>query len=340
MKTLTFSNWMKIVLFLFALLIAAILLSLSLGSVRIGVKEVVDVLLFRVKEGTDAVIILKIRLPRILNAAVVGGALATAGAVFQALLRNPLADPYILGMSGGAALGAIAAIVLGLDMALGGFPLLPLFAFLGGAVSIYLIYSVASSRGKISIHSLLLIGVIFNAFFTALILFIMSVVDYQKIGDIVFWLMGSLSSPSPVLLGIVSLAVFTGCLLLFFKAKDFNLICLGEEPASQLGVDLEKTKKATFFAASLITGAAVSVSGLIGFVGLIIPHALRLVIGSDYRLLIPSSFLFGAVFLILADTIARVIIAPTEIPVGVITALCGGPFFLWLLKRNEKRPFF
>jgi iron complex transport system permease protein len=340
MKTLTFSNWIKVVLFLFALLITAILLSLSLGSVRIGVKEIVDILLFRMKEGTDAVIILKIRLPRILNAAVVGGALATAGAVFQALLRNPLADPYILGMSGGAALGAIAAIVLGLDMALGGFPLLPLFAFLGGAISIYLIYSVASSRGKISIHSLLLIGVIFNAFFTALILFIMSVVDYQKIGDIVFWLMGSLSSPSPVLLGIVSLAVLIGCLLLFFKAKDFNLICLGEEPASQLGVNLEETKKATFFAASLITGAAVSVSGLIGFVGLIIPHALRFIIGSDYRLLIPSSFLFGAVFLILADTIARVIIAPTEIPVGVITALCGGPFFLWLLKRNEKRPFF
>jgi iron complex transport system permease protein len=340
MKSLTFERWLKIFLVLFFLLIATMIVSLSQGSIRIGLKEIIDILFLRTTEGTEAVILLKIRLPRIVNAAIVGGALATAGAVFQALLRNPLADPYILGISGGAAFGAILAIVLGLDIIIGGFSLLPVFAFIGGAVSIYMIYAIAKSRGRISVHSLLLIGVIFNAFFTALILFITSIVDYHKIGDIVFWLMGNLSSPSFFTLLLISIYVLTGSLILFFRAKEFNLICLGEETASQMGVDLEKTKKVTFFAASLITGAAVSVAGLIGFVGLIVPHAVRFIVGSDYRLLLPASFFSGAIFLILADMVARVLIAPTEIPVGVITALCGGPFFLWLLKRNEKNPFF
>ena len=196
MKSLTFERWLKIFLVLFFLLIATMIVSLSQGSIRIGLKEIIDILFLRTTEGTEAVILLKIRLPRIVNAAIVGGALATAGAVFQALLRNPLADPYILGISGGAAFGAILAIVLGLDIIIGGFSLLPVFAFIGGAVSIYMIYAIAKSRGRISVHSLLLIGVIFNAFFTALILFITSIVDYHKIGDIVFWLMGNLSSPS------------------------------------------------------------------------------------------------------------------------------------------------
>lgn len=340
MKSLTLEKWLKVFLVLFFLLIAAMVISLSQGSIRIGLKEIIDILFLRTTEGTEAVILLKIRLPRIVNAAIVGGALATAGAVFQALLRNPLADPYILGISGGAAFGAIVAIVLGLDVIIGGFSLLPVFAFVGGAVSIYMIYAIAKSRGRISVHSLLLIGVIFNAFFTALILFITSIVDYHKVGDIVYWLMGNLSSPSFFVLLLIAVYVLTGSLILFLKAKDFNLICLGEETASQMGVDLEKTKKITFFAASLITGAAVSVAGLIGFVGLIVPHAVRFIVGSDYRLLLPASFFSGAIFLILADTVARVLIAPTEIPVGVITALCGGPFFLWLLKRNERKPFF
>jgi len=340
MKSLTFTSWLKPILILFLLLIVTMLISLSLGSVRIDLKEIIHILSFQVKEGTDATILLKVRLPRILNAAIVGGALAISGAVFQALLRNPLADPYILGISGGSAFGAIVAIVLGLDIVLGEFSLLPIFAFLGGAITIYIIYSIARSRGKVSIYSLLLIGVIFNAFFAALIMFITSIVDFNKVGDIVFWLMGNITSPSFFVLGVISLYVFIGSLLLFFRAKEFNLICLGEESASQMGVDLEKTKRITFFAASLITGAAVSIAGLIGFVGLIVPHAVRLILGSDHRLLIPSSFLSGAIFLVIADMLARNIIAPTEIPVGVITALCGGPFFLWLLKRNEKRPFF
>lgn len=340
MKSLTFTSWLKPVFILSFLLLLAVLLSLSLGPVRIGLREFINIIFFQTGEGTHATILLKIRLPRVLNAAIVGGALAVSGAVFQALLRNPLADPYILGISGGSAFGAVIAIVLGLDIVFGGFSLLPLFAFLGGVVSIYMIYSIARSRGKISIYSLLLIGVIFNAFFAALIMFITSLVDFNKLGDIVFWLMGRVTSPSFLVLGIIAFCVTGGGLLLFFRSREFNLICLGEESASQMGVDLEKTKRLTFFAASLLTGAAVSIAGLIGFVGLIIPHAVRIVIGSDHRLLIPASFLSGAIFLVLADTLARNLIAPTEIPVGVITAICGGPFFLWLLKRNEKKPYF
>jgi len=282
-------------------------------------------------DPAEKTILLSIRLPRILLAASVGAALSLSGVVFQAILRNPLADPYILGISGGAALGAVIGIIIGAGFVPLGIPGL---AFLGALVTIILIFGVSESKSGHPGNTLLLTGVIINAFFSALIMFSVSLSSSDRLHSVLFWLMGDLSMAEGNEAALVGMAMILGFLVLFSLARPLNLLILGEETAMQLGVNAKRTKKILLATASLITAAAVSVSGTIGFIGLVIPHLLRLMLGADHRLLLPSSALFGAAFLVMADTIARTVMAPVELPVGVVTALCGAPYFLYLLHRR------
>jgi len=276
------------------------------------------------------------RLPRILLGVVVGFALSSGGVAFQSLLRNPLADPYILGVSGGAALGSVLAVSLDLP-----FTWVSSLAFLASLLTLLLIYWVAQTKGRLPVHTLLLTGVIFNAFTFALIMFINSLTTFEQAHRIWYLMVGSLESESYGKILTVGIFVLVGFFILFFNSGKMNLIATGEESARYLGLDVEKFRKQIFFAASLMIGATVSLSGLIGFVGLFIPHMVRLTLGSDHRLLLPASALFGATFIVLADLMARTLLSgaayQTQLPVGVITALVGGPFFVYLVKRPGSR---
>jgi iron complex transport system permease protein len=319
------------------LLMGIILVSLSLGAARVGTAHVLRVLTYHVihsgiPAGPEDLIILSVRLPRILLAGLVGAALAVAGCSFQALLRNPLADPYILGVSSGSALGAVSAILAGLSTASFG---MPLASFLGAIVTVMLVFHVGKVGRGLHTNTLLLAGVIISAFFSAIIMFLISVAQNEDLSKIVFWLMGDFSFSTYHFILIILPYVLGGIAVLYSYARGFNLIVMGEETAVQLGMDVERLKKIAYVFASLITAAAVSVCGLIGFVGLIIPHAVRMLFGPDHRLLIPASALVGASFLICSDTIARTIAAPTELPVGAVTATFGAPFFIYLLKRRK-----
>ncbi len=255
------------------------------------------------------------------------------GVIFQALLRNPLADPYILGISGGAAVGAISGIVIGA----GSFYLgVPLLAFCGALVTVFLLFLVASgARGALMDNSLLLTGVVINAFFAAAILFFLSIVGSMELHSITFWLMGDLSRASLGEIGVAALCFSAGFFLLYGQAGKLNLMAQGEETARHLGVDVEKTKPWLLIVTSLLVSVVVSLAGLIGFVGIMVPHMMRLVFGPDHRLLLPAAALFGASFLVVADTLSRTLLMPSELPVGVITALCGAPYFIFLLKRKS-----
>ncbi len=284
-------------------------------------------------------IVLEVRLPRVLLAALIGGALTVAGTVFQALLRNPLADPFVLGVSGGASIGGVVAVLAGLGGAGAGIVAgvdgrIP-FAFLGALGSLLLIERIATVGGRLTVYTLLLTGAIFNAFSGALIYFLQSVASLEQLHDIVFSLMGHVPSASFPTIGILAAGILATVALLFLQARDYNALSLGEEGAGQLGVHVERVKRRTFLLGSLLTGLAVAVAGLVGFVGLVVPHILRLLLGPDHRILIPCSFLGGAAFLVLADLLARTVLAPGELPVGVITALVGGPFFLYLLRTRR-----
>jgi iron complex transport system permease protein len=319
------------------LLVGAIVVSLSLGAANVGTAEVVRVLMQGARDpgfpaGPEGLIILSVRLPRILLAGLVGAALAVAGCSFQALLRNPLADPYILGVSSGSALGAVSAILAGLSTASFG---MPLASFFGAIVTVMLVFHVGRVGWGLHTNTLLLAGVIISAFFSAIIMFLISVAQNDDLSKIVFWLMGDFSFSNYRFILIILPYVLGGIGVLYSYARGFNLMVMGEETAIQLGIDVERLKKVAYVFASLITAAAVSVCGLIGFVGLIIPHAVRILFGPDHRLLIPASALVGASFLICSDTIARTIAAPTELPVGAVTATFGAPFFIYLLKRRR-----
>jgi iron complex transport system permease protein len=280
----------------------------------------------------EELILFSVRLPRIIFAGIVGASLSLGGVVFQAILRNPLADPYVLGISGGSALGAIIGILLGASSFYLGVPLL---AFVGALATVFLVFVVAGgTRGPLLDNSLLLSGVVVNAFFSAAILFFLSIVNSMELHSITFWLMGDLSRASTKEICLAAFCLIAGFVLLYVQARKLNLIVQGEDTALQLGVNVERTKQRLLIVTSLITAVAVSLAGIIGFVGIMVPHLMRLVFGSDHRLILPVSALFGASFLIVADTIARVVFAPAELPVGVITALCGAPYFIFLLKRK------
>ena len=320
-----------------AIFLALCVISLSIGSVHIGLGQVLQSLYAYLTGGhslssQEELIIFSVRLPRIIFAGIVGASLSLGGVVFQALLRNPLADPYVLGISGGSALGAIIGILIGA----GSFYLgVPLLAFLGALATVFLVFVVSGgTRGPLLDNSLLLSGVVVNAFFSAAILFFLSIVNSMELHSITFWLMGDLSRASTKEIGVAAVCFLVGFVLLYRQARKLNLFAQGDETARQLGVNIESSRQWILVLTSLITAVAVSLAGIIGFVGIMVPHMMRLVFGSDHRLLLPAAVLFGASFLVAADTVARVVLAPAELPVGVITALCGAPYFIFLLKRK------
>lgn len=322
-----------------ALLAAAAVLVLPAGlfwgSVDLTVREVMAVLAGGGPEPHRD-ILLGIRLPRLLLGAMLGGGLAVAGATFQALLRNPLAEPYILGISGGAAVGAVIVLALGLTTL--GSLTLPLAAFAGALLAIVLVFRVATAAGRaLDVRVLLLAGVVVGAFFAAVISFILAVSDARTVRSAVLWMMGSLYGASWGDVWVAAIYTAPAVLLLAGMARALNTLAVGEETALYLGTDVERVKRLAFGAASLVTAAGVAVAGVIGFVGLVVPHALRLVVGSDNRTLLPLSFVVGAAFLTAADVTAQALLSPTEIPIGVVTALVGVPIFLLLLRRSVFR---
>ncbi len=317
------------------LLLAAIVGAPLLGSTSITLSRVFDRSI-PFADNTDAQIFFVARLPRVLAATLVGGSLAMAGAVFQALLRNPLATPDTLGVSSGAALGAMLAIAFHFDFAIAGFSSVSLSSLLGslGALAIVYMLSTARRRG-LSTTVLLLAGVTMTAFFSALILFVQYLTDFSDTFRTVRWLMGMLDvgSYTPLIGALPLIVVAFG--MVATLPRPLDLISLGADAAASRGVDVQRAERMALVSASLATGAAVSISGPIAFVGLVVPHIVRLVVGSDHRLVLPASALFGASFLIGCDLIARTLFAPVELPVGIVTAIIGGPFFLWLLVRRS-----
>lgn len=285
--------------------------------------------------GVSGVILLQVRLPRVVLAFLVGGSLAAVGVALQALLRNPLAEPYVLGISSGAAFGATLGILLGIGGSIMGLSILPLWAFIGGLVSIVVVYRISITYRMLSVHTLLLAGVILNALFSALIMFAVSIADPTLAFKMMMWLMGTLVSPEYATLLWLGLFLGIGGLWLFWLARPLNILTMGEETARALGVEIERVKKLIFVVAALMTGAVVSIAGLIGFVGMVVPHTVRMIVGADHRLLLPASTLVGGMFLMIADTLARTVLAPIELPVGVVTALIGGPVFIYLLVKRR-----
>lgn len=280
-------------------------------------------------------IIWNIRLPRVLLGILVGASLSIAGAAFQGMFKNPMADPYVIGISSGAALGAAIAIILKINIDFFNISAISIFSFLGALSSVIVVYNMAKIKNKVSVTTLLLAGVAVGQFLTAVMSFLMVIYD-KDMTKIIYWTMGSLAGKGWEPIIKISLPLIIAITVINFFARDLNILLMGEESAQSLGVDVDKTKIYILVLCTLITSIVVSVSGIIGFVGLIIPHIIRLLLGPDHRILLPASALLGGIFMIFADTIARTLISPVEIPVGVITALFGGPFFIYLLKSKKK----
>ncbi|HKV55110.1 MAG TPA: iron ABC transporter permease [Candidatus Binataceae bacterium] len=311
--------------------IAVGIIATAFGSVHIDLLRAIGEPL-----SPDHAILFGARLPRVLMGAVVGAILAAVGVALQALVRNPLAEGGILGISGGGALGAVVALVLFSQMAAVD-ALVPLSAFAAALVSTLAVYRLALVDGRLEPFTLLLVGVIFNAFWGAAIMLVNSVVNFYFTHSIIFWLMGSFEAPTWNEVVIVAAVGVVGSAFLLGFARDMNLLSLGDDEAAELGVEVNRVRRTIFLVTSIMIGAAVSVSGIISFVGLIVPHMIRLATGADHRLLLPASIIGGAAFTVAADLVARTVIAPAELPVGAITALCGGPFFIYVLRREGRK---
>lgn len=305
--------------------------ALTLGAVHLPLGEVWTALQHAGSRPESAIIVRQIRLPRIVLAALVGAALAVSGTVLQALLRNPLADPYVLGISSGAALGAILALWWGGRVSAAS----PLAAFAGALLTTAWVYLLGRRAGRLASYTLLLAGVITASFLSAVILFIMTLLSTREVRGAAFWLMGDLSvGTGSQLRGLIP-ATLLGTGVLYWFAKDLNVLLLGEEEAAHLGVNVARVETIVYLLASLLTGMAVSVSGAIGYLGLLVPHLGRMLVGNDHRTLLPTAALGGAILLVLSDTLARTVIAPAELPVGAVTALAGAPVFIYLLRRTS-----
>ncbi len=334
------SRWKWGALGLFSLMGCVALVAMCMGTVNISLFEVMQVLwqaILQIFEAegvetisTTEIIVLELRGPRVLMAMLVGMALAVAGATFQSMLRNPLADPYLLGISSGAACGAVIALMLG-------WSFLPLASSVGALLSATVVVMIAYRSGSIHPHTLVLAGVVINAFLASVIAVLIALSSADTTRGIVFWLMGNVSTQSFSILGMIAMCVLGSISLLFWKARNLDLLAQGESVAKQLGLEIEGYKWFLLVVTSLLTGIAVAYNGLIGFVGLIVPHIGRFLFGADNRFLIPIAALIGAIVMVVADAVARTIIAPSELPVGAITALAGGPFFLLLLRRARNR---
>ena len=313
------------------IVMVSLLVALRLGAVAMSNDALMSALLGH-GEATTITIIRTLRLPRALQAALVGAALSVSGAAFQALLRNPLAEPYILGVSSGAAAGAVLTVVTG--MAVQYIWALPLAAFAGAILSMLLVFRIAYSVGRVlDTRVLLLAGVVVSSFLVALIWLVLTFTDTESVRSASFWMMGSLATASWRTVGILAACLFPSLVVLFALARPLNLLEIGQPRAAYLGTSVERTKLLAFATATLLTAVSVSVSGSIGFVGLVVPHAIRLIWGGDNRSLLPCSALAGAAFLVAADTLSRTVAGASELPIGIVTALVGVPCFVWLLRR-------
>ena len=317
-------------------LFASVTVAVCLVAAAFGTVHISLIRALREPLSPDHAILFGARMPRVLMGAVVGAVLAAVGAALQALVRNPLAEGGILGISGGGAFGAIVALVLFSRLGAGD-ALVPLCAFGASLLSTVAVYRLAQVDGRLEPFTLLLVGVIFNAFWGAAIMLVNSVVNFYYTHSIIFWLMGSFEAPTYREVAMVAVLGSAGFTVLIARARDMNLLSLGDDEAAHLGVEVDRLRRVIFVATSIMIGAAVSVSGIISFVGLIVPHMIRLALGADHRLLLPASILGGAAFTVAADLVARVVIAPAELPVGAITALCGGPFFIYVLRREGRK---
>lgn len=325
----------KAILTLSALSVALVVVALGsmmVGSTPISLPELWRALTAPSDPSTEMhrTILLNIRLPRVLLALIVGAGLSVAGAALQALLRNPLAEPYILGISSGGTVGALIAMMAGIGAA---HFTTPLFSFIGSGLVMLLVFALGHRRGTLDTNALLLSGVMVGAFFSSIVLLFTALVN-QDLRSTFLWLIGNLSSADIESFWVVGPLIILASLALSMQARHFNLISTGDETAMHLGVEVDKVKRVSYLLASFITGLAVSVSGVVGFVGLVVPHACRLMFGPDHRLLLPASFLAGATYLVACDLLSRVVLAPSEVPVGVVTAVVGAPIFIYLLKKN------
>lgn len=317
------------------LALAAIVLGLMVGTAHVPLSSVWNWFTGGEISGSESVIVGQLRLPRLLLASLAGASLSLSGVVFQGILRNPLAEPFILGVSGGAATGAVLALTFGLSGLWG----ISLPAFVGALATMAMVLAIANRRGGMDTASIVLTGVMINAFFTAVIMFIISTTTDQKLHSIMFWLYGDLAGATMTQAGLLAPVLAIAGAVLWRFARHLNLLNAGDIAAASLGVEVGRTKFILLGTASLLVGVAVSLTGLIGFVGLMAPHLLRMVVGHDHRLLLPGSVFFGAAFLCLADTLARTIISPSSLPVGVVTAMLGAPFFLMLMAKRGSRWF-
>ncbi len=338
-------KWQLVFFVLSLILFFVIVITSTMGTANISVLDSLRIVIHQIPvigkvidvnniPQSHIVIIESIRLPRVILSVLVGIGLSISGVSFQGMFKNPMADPFVIGISSGAALGATIGIVLKVQWSILGISGISLLAFLGALGTTFLVYNLAKIKSKVPVTTLLLAGIAVGQFLTAIMSFLM-VVYSSDMNRIIFWTLGSFSTKSWLQVRIIALPVLLGWILLSFFAKDLNAILLGEESAQHLGVEVEKTKKILLGLNAFIVAMVVSVSGIIGFVGLIIPHIVRLIVGPDHRILIPTVGLVGGTFMLMADTVARTIIAPIEMPVGIITALFGGPFFILLLRKKK-----
>ncbi|ABY93211.1 iron ABC transporter permease [Thermoanaerobacter sp. X514] len=314
----------------FSLLVFTMILSISAGAVKIPLQEILNVFLGGGSE-TSRTIILNLRLPRAIESAIVGMGLSVVGTFFQGLLRNPMADPYVLGVSSGAAFGATIAIILGL-----GIFGLSFMAFVTSLMTVFFVYTISKTGTRVSMTTMLLAGIAISAFMSAIIS-LMMLLNHDEFSRIVFWTMGGFSLINWNSVVFTTPIIVIGSFVMYVFSRDVNAILTGEEVAEHLGVNTELVKKIILITGSLVTATAVSVGGIIGFVGLIVPHISRLIVGPDNRILVPFSAISGAIFLTFADLLARIILKPMEIPIGIITAALGGPFFLYLLIKSKQK---
>ncbi len=326
-------HWAFFILLFSLILLAVSAFSFLIGSSHIPLNKIIPLIL-KGKGTIEYSILFDIRLPRILLGLAIGGALSIAGVVLQGMFRNPLVEPYTLGISGGAALFVSLNISFGLNQSFGLISL-PASGFLGAIVVILVVYALSVKKGILKIQGLLLTGVMISFISSSLIMLIMAISKAEDLHGIVFWIMGSLEEPNPLLIKLMLLISIFGLIISYLFCFDLNALLLGEEEALHLGINIERTKKSLFILASILTGFSVGVAGIIGFVGLLVPHLMRMIVGSDHRILLISAFLSGAGFLILCDTLARTIIAPLELPVGVITGIVGGGLFIYALTKKE-----
>ena len=323
---------------LLVLLFIAVVISLRMGAFPITIPEIVRTLFDRVSGRTAQIpsdfrlVIFGLRLPRIALGIIVGAALSTAGAGFQALLRNPLADPYVLGVSSGAALGAILSLIFAPQVT----GAIQLASFVGAGVTIGIVFFLGRRGGQLDAATLLLAGIITTSFLSAVIMFLMTTLSGRDLRGIAFWIIGDLETQTSIGLKWLFLVLIIGAGCIYTTTSDLNLILTGEQEARHLGVNVRRVKLVVYVASSILTGLAVSVSGAIGYVGLLVPHVMRMLFGTDYRLLVPASAIGGAILLVAADTLARTVLGATEIPVGAMTALAGAPVFIYLMRRRVR----